>query len=164
VINERLTEIRARSTSQFGVTVHSLRERALLVTPIRLALGLLWLAAARAAGAPPDGATLAFVGGAFFIAFLLLNDPRSRFLRRDDPVELPPEARVAPKLHQALGATLPSTLGVSVLAAIVVVPRPILGALLGGISAGLAVAGGLSGLRTDPSLYGDPKTGAVYRR
>ena len=146
------------------MTVHSLRDRALYVTPIRFGLGVVWLFAARLAGAPPDGALLAFVGGAFAIAFLLLNDPRSRFLRRPEPVPLPDGVQVAPRLQQALNATLPSTLGVSVLAALVVVPRPMLAALMGGISAGLAVAGGLSGLRTDPSLYADPKTGVVYRR
>src|SRR5207253_2263550 len=42
------------------VTLHSLRDRALYVTPIRIGLGVLWLAAARIAGAPATGATLAF--------------------------------------------------------------------------------------------------------
>jgi hypothetical protein len=145
------------------MTVHSLRDRALWVTPIRLGLGLVWVLAARLAGAPPDGTMLAFVGGAFAIAFLLLNDPRARFLRRPDPVPLPPGALVAPRVQQALGAMIPSTLGVSILAAVVVVPKPMLAALMGGISAGLGVAGLLSALRIDPALFADPKTGVVYR-
>jgi hypothetical protein len=146
------------------LTVHSLRDRALYVTPIRLGLGLVWVLAARFAGAPAQGAMLAFVGGTFLIVFLLMNDPRSRFLKRPAAVELPPGAHVAPRLHQALHALLPSTAGVSVLAALVVVPRPILAALLGGISAGLGVAGAFYALRADPALYADPKTNTLYRR
>jgi hypothetical protein len=146
------------------VTVHSARDRALYVAPIRLALALVWLLAARAAGAPGAGALLAFGGGGFVTAFSLFNDPRSRFLRRGEPAALPADARVAPRLRQALGATLPSTVGVSVLAAAALAFEPVLSALLGGISAGLAVAGLLAGLRLDPSLYVEPRTGAVYRR
>ena len=69
--------------------LHSLRDRALYVTPIRIALGVLWLGAARIAGAPGTGAVLAFAGGVFLIVFTLFNDPRSRFLRRGDPKAAP---------------------------------------------------------------------------
>jgi len=145
------------------MTVHSARTRALLVTPIRLALALVWLLAARLAGAPSAGALLAFGCGAFVTAFSLFNDPRRRFLPRDETRPLPAEARVAPPLRQALGATLPSTVGVSVLAAIALAFQPVLTALLGGISLGLAVGGLLAGLRVDPGLYFDPRTGIAYR-
>ena len=90
-----------------AVTLHSLRDRALYVTPIRVALGVLWLGAARIAGAPGTGAVLAFAGGAFVIVFTLFNDPRSRFLHRGDPEAAPADASVAAPLRQALHATLP---------------------------------------------------------
>ncbi|MGZ4292031.1 MAG: hypothetical protein ACXVQQ_05500 [Gaiellaceae bacterium] len=146
------------------MTLHSLRDRALLVTPVRIALGVVWLVAARIAGAPPTGAVLAFGGGAFVIVFTLFNDPRARFLRSGDPKPAPRDALVAGPVRQALAATIPSTVGVSVLAAIALVPQPTLAALLGGISAGLGVAGALYGLRADPTLYVEPRSGVVYRR
>ena len=146
------------------MTLHSLRDRALYVTPIRVVLGGMWLGAARRAGAPSTGAVLAFAGGAFVIVFTLFNDPRSRFLRRGEAKEAPAEASVAGPVRQALHATLPSTAGVSGLAAIALVFQPTLAAFLGGISAGLGVAGALYAFRADPSLFVEPKTGVVYRR
>ena len=144
--------------------LHSLRERALLVAPIRLGLGTLWVLGARLSGATPTTVLLAFAGGVFVTVFTIFNDPRSRFLRRQEPVDAPPEAQVATRLRQALQATLPSTVGVSVLAAIAVIPYPALAAFLGGISAGLGVAGVLSAARTDPALYIDARRDVVYRR
>lgn len=146
------------------MTLHSLRDRALLVAPIRLGLGVMWVAIARLAGASSAAALLAFAGGAFVTCFSLFNDPRSRFLRGGAPQPAPADAPVARPLRQALAATLPSTLGVSVLAAIAVAFSPALTALLGGISAGLGLAGALYALRADPELYVDPKSGIVYRR
>jgi hypothetical protein len=146
------------------VTLHSLRNRALYVTPIRLGLGLVWVAAARLAGAPAAGSLLAFAGGAFVTVFTLYNDPRSRFLPRREPEPAPSGAPVAGRLRQALAASLPCPAGVSVLAAVALGFQPTLAALLGGISAGLGLAGGLYALRADPSLYVDPRSGVVYRR
>ena len=146
------------------MTLHSLRDRALYVTPIRLVLGVVWLAAARVAGSPATGALLAFVGGAFVIVFTLFNDPRSRFLRRGEAKEAPDDVVVASRIRQALQATLPSTVGVSALAAASLAFQPTLSALLGGISAGLGIAGCLYALRADPTLYVEPRSGVVYRR
>ncbi len=146
------------------MTLHSVRERALLVTPVRLALGLVWLAAATAAGAPGTGAVLAFAGGAFVTVFSLFNDPRARLVRRPPPQQAPPETPVAGRLRQTLTAMLPSTVGVSALAAISLTFQPVLTALLGGISAGLGIAGALYAARADPTLYVDPRTGVLYRR
>lgn len=95
------------------MTLHSLRDRALYVTPIRVVLGVVWLLAARVAGSPGTGALLAFAGGAFVIVFTLFNDPRSRFLRRGEAQDAPACALVASRARQALHATLPSTAGVS---------------------------------------------------
>jgi hypothetical protein len=146
------------------MTLHSLRDRALYVTPIRVVLGAVWLIAARIAGSPGTGALLAFAGGAFVIVFTLFNDPRSRFLRRGEAKDAPADVLVASRMRQALHATLPSTVGVSALAAVSLVFRPTLAAFLGGISAGLGVAGALYALRADPTLYVEPRSGVVYRR
>jgi hypothetical protein len=145
------------------MTLHSLRDRALYVTPIRIGLGGIWLVAARVAGAPGTGALLAFAGGVFLIVFTLFNDPRSRFLRRPDPKPAPAGFAVASRARQALHATLPSTVGVSALAAIAIAFEPTLTALLGGISAGLGIAGALYAVRADPSLLVDPHSGVIYR-
>jgi hypothetical protein len=147
------------------VTVHSFRERTLLVIPIRFGLGLVTLLAAVLAGAARQPALLAFALGLLGIAFTIFNDPRARFLRRDvDPLPLPADAVVASRARQALAATLPSTLGVTMLAAIALVPQPVLAALLGGVCAGLGFAALLSLGRIDPTLFLDPKSNVVYRR
>jgi hypothetical protein len=147
------------------MTVHSFRERTLLVIPIRFGLGFATVLAAIVAGAARGPALLAFVLGLLGIAFTIFNDPRARFLRRDvDPLPLPEDAVIAPRVRQALAATLPSTVGVTVLAAIALVPQPVLAALLGGVCAGLGLAATFSLGRIDPSLYVDPKSDIVYRR
>jgi len=146
------------------LTLHSLRDRALYVTPIRVLLGVVWLAAARIAGTPGTGALLAFAGGAFVTVFTLFNDPRSRFLPRGEARVAPADASIAGPVRQAMHATLPSTVGVSALAAVSLAFQPTLSALLGGISAGLGVAGALYALRADPRLFVEPKSGVVYRR
>ena len=146
------------------MTLHSLRDRALYVTPIRIVLGAVWLVAARIAGSPGTGALLAFAGGAFLIVFTLFNDPRSRFLRRGEARAAPADAAVASPLKQALHATLPSTVGVSALAAVSLVFQPTLAAFLGGISAGLGIAGALYALKADPTLFVEPRSGVIYRR
>jgi hypothetical protein len=146
------------------VSLHSLRDRALYVAPIRVVLGAVWLVAARIAGSPATGALLAFAGGTFVIVFTLFNDPRSRFLRRPEAKDAPADAAVASPVRQALHATLPSTVGVSALAAISLAFQPTLSAFLGGISAGLGIAGALYAVRADPALYVEPRSGVVYRR
>jgi hypothetical protein len=146
------------------VTLHSLRDRALYVTPIRVVLGAVWLLAARVAGAPGTGSLLAFAGGAFLIVFTLFNDPRSRFLRRGEAKDAPADVLVASRVRQALHATLPSTAGVSALAAVSLAFEPVLSAFLGGVSAGLGIAGALYAVRADPSLFVEPRSGVVYRR
>ena len=78
-------------------------------------------------------------------------------------MELPRDARIAPLWRQALAATLPSTLGLVVLALITLVPQPTLSALLAGVCAGLGVAAALSLPRIDPALYVDPRRQIVYR-
>jgi ABC-type transport system involved in cytochrome c biogenesis permease subunit len=147
------------------VTLHNYRARTLAVIPIRIGLGIVWLVAARLTGLATAPALLAFAVGLLGITFAALNDPRARFLGGDtDPLPAPPDAVVAPLWRQALAATMPSTVGVSILAAIALVPQPTLAALLGGVSAGLGAAALISVWTVDPSLYIDPQTRAVYRR
>jgi hypothetical protein len=145
--------------------LHSLRARMLLIAPVRLALGAAWLIVARAAGSGATPALLAFVVGAFGITFLAFTDPRARFARADvEPLPAPPGVVLAPWWQQALAAALPSTVGVSVLAAIAVFPSPTLAALLGGVSAGLGIAGLISLPGVDPALLVDPRSHVVYRK
>jgi hypothetical protein len=146
------------------VVLHPVRGRTILVAPIRLALGLAWFGAARVAGAAQASALLAFGSGVAAFVFLAFNDPRMSFIVRNDPAPVPADARIATPLTQALRATLPSTVGVSVLAAIAVVPYPVLAAFLGGVSAGLGVGSLASLSRIDPALLLDPRSGIIYRR
>ncbi len=147
-----------------ALRLQSVWRRTVLVIPIRVALGGVWLAAARLAGAPNAPALLAFAVGAFAIAFTALNDPRRRFLRTPDPVAAPADAVVDPPWRHAVAATFPSTAGLSVLAAIALVPQPTLTALLGGASAGLGVAALVSLPRLDRRLYVEPRSHALYLR
>src|SRR4029077_5882043 len=81
-----------------------------------------------------------------------------------EPVELPADARVAPGGLPPFHASLPSTAGVSFLAAVALVFQPTLTALLAGVLAGLGVAalGVAYGIASRLSL--DPRTRAVFRR
>jgi hypothetical protein len=147
------------------VTVESIRLRLLLVGPLRLVLSGAFVVAARAAGSDSRPALLAFVGGAFGTAFFVWSDPRARFLPASrEPAELPPDASVAPAWLHVVHASLPSTVGVSVLAAVSLVFQPTLTALLAGVLAGLGVAALVAAYGMDSRLYLDPRTRAVFRR
>ena len=120
------------------------RTRLTLVTPLRLALGLAALGGALAEGAVGDSALAAFALGAAFAAFAIAGDRRS-LLRRDPPALLPQDARLAPAWRAALDAAMPSTVGVAVLIAIALaIGQEVLAALLGGVEAGMAVAGAIA--------------------
>lgn len=147
------------------MTLHSLRTRTVLVIPIRLLLGLVAVGGAVAAGAAARSALLAFFLGVFGIAFVIFNDPRSRLAHGElEPLPFPAGARLASRWRQAYAAMLPSTVGVFVLAVAALLVEPTLGALLGGVCAGLGVAAALSLGRVDPALYVDPRNRVVYRR
>ena len=147
------------------MTLHSLRERAVLVAPIRLGLGVIWLLLARVAGAGATPALIAFSLGALGIVFFAFADPRARLAHGEvDPLPAPPDVRLAPRWRQALGAMFPSTIGVSLLAAVALVPSPTLAALLGGVCAGLGLAAVLSLPSIDAALLVDPRRHVVYRK
>jgi hypothetical protein len=146
------------------LTLHNYRVRTLGVIPIRFALGALWVVAALLRGLALAPALLAFAVGALGITFAALNDPRARFRSDDEPLPAPADAVVAPWWRQAFAATMPSTAGVSILAAIALIPQPTLAALLGGVSAGLGLAALIALWSLDPSLYVDPRSRISYRR
>jgi len=147
------------------VTVESIRLRLLLVAPLRLVLGVVFLAAARAAGGAVGATLLAFAAGAFAMAFLVPNDPRARFRGGPgEPAELPADASVAPAWLHALHAALPSTVGVAVLAAVTLPFQPTLTALLAGILAGLGLMAALGAYASDGRLYVNPHGGELFRK
>lgn len=147
------------------MTVESVRLRLLLVAPLRLVLSIVFLAAARAAGGATGATLLAFAAGAFTIAFLVPNDPRARFRGAPgESAELPADASVAPAWRHAFHAALPSTVGVSVLAAVTLLFQPTLTALLAGILAGLGLAAAFRAYAIDGRLYVDPKRGDLFRK
>jgi hypothetical protein len=147
------------------VTVESIRLRLLLVAPLRLVLGVAFVAASRAAGGSGTATLLAFAVGAFATVFLASNDPRARFRGSSGgPATLPADARIAPPWLHALHASLPSTVGVSVLAGLTLAFTPTLTALLSGILVGLGVAALLIAYGIDDRLYLDPRTREVFRK
>jgi hypothetical protein len=155
--------LRSMRNGDRAVRLHSLRGQALYVAPIRIGLGALWLVAAHLAGVTAASTLLACGGGVFMIAFVAFNDPRMGFARDVEAAPVPTGAVYATPLEQALAATVPSTVGLTVLAAVAVIWEPMLTALLGAISAGLGIAGLLRAFRVDPTLWWD-RAGGVYRR
>lgn len=147
------------------MTVESVRLRLLLIAPLRLVLSIVFLAAARAAGGAAGATLLAFAAGAFAMVFLVPNDPRTRFRGApSEPTDLPADASVAPAWLHALHAALPSTVGVSILAAVTLAFQPTLAALLAGILAGLGLAAAFRAYAIDGSLYVDPHGGRLFRK
>lgn len=147
------------------MTVESLRLRLLLIAPLRLALGGLWVVLARADGARPGATMIAFIAGAFASAFLITNDPLGRFRKTPEKAaELPADATVAPAWLHAVHAAIPSTAGISVLAALTLLFQPALTALLAGLLTGMGVVALLAVYGMDGRLFLDPRTGGVFRR
>jgi hypothetical protein len=147
------------------VSVESVRLRLLLIGPVRLALSGVLLVAARAAGGSADATLIAFAVGAFALAFLVPNDPRARFRSTPaKPEPLPAEAVVAPAWLHVVHAALPSTVGVSVLAAVALAFNAILAALLAGVLTGLGLAALYAAYRIDDGLYIEPRQHLVFRK
>jgi hypothetical protein len=99
------------------------------------------------------------------MVFLAPNDPRARFRGAPkEPTELPVDASVAPAWLHAVHAALPSTVGVSVLAAVTLAFQPTLAALLAGVLAGLGLAAAFGAYASDGRLYVDPRGGELFRK
>jgi hypothetical protein len=145
--------------------VESIRLRLVLIAPLRLALGIVWVVLARVDGARSGAALIAFIAGAFASAFLVTNDPLGRFRKTPGrAAELPADATVAPAWLHALHAAIPSTAGISVLAALTLLFQPALTALLAGLLTGMGVVALLAVYGMDGRLYLDPRTGGVFRK
>jgi hypothetical protein len=120
----------------------------LVLTPIRLALGLAGVGAAMLIGVPGPVA-LAFAVGTLGAAIALSADPRySRDLLGDVP-PLPPEPHYASKAEIALAGIVPSTFGVAVLTTIALFFDATLAVLLAGVLAGMAASGFIAWLNLD---------------
>jgi hypothetical protein len=147
------------------VSVESVRLRLLLIGPVRLVLSAVLLVAARAAGGSAGATLITFAAGAFVLAFLVPNDPRARFRGTPTkPEPLPADAVVAPAWLHVVHAALPSTVGVSVLAAVALAFNPTLAALLAGVLAGLALAALFAAYGVDDRLYVEPQQHLVFRK
>lgn len=121
--------------------LQSLRRRALVIAPIRLALAGAGLAAAVTAGSQQAGALLACGGATVATLLLVIADPRARFFQiPEDPPAAPADAREDGLWRLALGAAFPSTAGVAVLLAVALAVEPTLAAMMAGILAGLGLA------------------------
>ncbi len=116
------------------------------VTPLRFALAALALTAALAAGAPSGSARVAFILGAFAGAGFVLADPRRRMRQRNVPRPAPAEFDLEEPWRGAVRALYPSTLGLTLLAAIALAFDAVLSSVLAGVIAGLGVAGLASAL------------------
>jgi hypothetical protein len=77
---------------------------------------------------------------------------------------MPPNAKLASRWRQLGAKLLPSTVGVSLLAAVALAFQPGLTAFLGGVSLGLGALAALAAVFVDGRLLVDPKTNRVYLR
>jgi hypothetical protein len=118
------------------------RTRLLLITLIRIALGVAMLFVTFAGDARPRTLGLAFLVGAIFVAFAALADRRALLLREQkEPEPLPDGFARDSNWRVALMAAFPSTVGLAVLSAIALAAgNDVLGATLAGGVAGLGVA------------------------
>jgi hypothetical protein len=120
----------------------------LVLTPIRLALGLAGLGAAVLLG-ERGPALLAFAVGVLGAAVALSADPRySRDLLGDVP-PVPDSVTYVSKRELALRGVVPSTVGVTVLTVAALFFNATLAALLAGVLAGMAVSGFISWINLD---------------
>ena len=141
----------------------------LVLTPIRLVLGLAGLIAAAMLG-EPGPALLGFGVGAVGATFALSADRRySRNLLGEIP-PVPPQARFATKLEMAKEGVFPSTVAVSVLTVLALFFNATLAAVLAGVLAGMAVSGTIGLFRLSElergngyRLYGRSPGGGVFQ-
>jgi len=141
----------------------------LVLTPIRLALGVAGLAAAAVVGRPAP-ALLGFAVGTVGATVALSADRRySRSLLGEIPT-LPPDARLASRAEMAASGVFPSTVAVALLTLPALTVDATLAAVLAGVLAGMAVSGtiGLVGLydlerRNGYALYVRRPGGGVFQ-
>jgi hypothetical protein len=145
---------------------------ALVLAAIRIALGALGVALARARGLSGGVALAEFLFGTGALAFAALADPRRQFFSlRGEAESIPADATFEPVARAALRGMYPSTLAVSALTAASLVFDAKLAAVLAGAVAGLGVAALISGgqalweERTGRlRLYADRRTRRLFAR
>jgi len=118
------------------------------VAPIRFVLPAAGVTAAAVTGSG-EAVALGFALGAAATAVAVLADPRRRFFG-DLPADLPPPPVAVPYeewWRTVLAATVPSTVGLAVLAGIALAFSAVLAAFLAGGLAGLGIAGLVAGTR-----------------
>jgi hypothetical protein len=129
------------------VPLVELRAYFLLIQPVRLVLGLLGLAAARALGVSPGSSIWLFALGAVLFGLAMLSTRRGGafFERAGSAQEVDGARAVESRVRTLARSAYPSTLAVSALTAIALPINASLAALLAGILAGMAVVGGIFG-------------------
>ena len=153
------------------MTLARISRQALLIAPVRITLALAGLVLALLLGGSENSVLLAFAIGTFGTAFAVVADRRGGiFAQRSEPEPAPADALLESGLELVRHAVLPSTVGVSVLAAIAFAAGEYaLGALLAGALAGLGLAALAYGAalawqeRAEGSaLYLDRRGGRLY--
>jgi hypothetical protein len=130
------------------VPLVELRAYFLLIQPVRLVLGLLGVAAARALGVSPGSSIWLFgLGGVLFGLGMLTTRKSGAFFERAGSAQQVDGTRATEsRLRTLARSAYPSTIGVSALTAIALPINAALAALLAGILGGMAVVGAMFAL------------------
>ena len=123
------------------------RANALLIVPVRGALALGGLAAARALGVSPGAALGLFAFGTGIVLFPLLTSRRRRLFWAAvaEAKPLVEEALTESRLRTTIRAAYPSTFGLTILMAIALAADPELAAFLAGTIAALGLGAAIHG-------------------
>ena len=122
-------------------TVYRVVHQRVALSCIRFVLAAASFAGSIAAGARGSAAGVGLALGAGVCCLALLTDRRWLLLRRPAAERLPDRARRAGLGRAVLSGTMPSTVGVAVLAAVSLAFEPPLAAVLAGILAGMGIVG-----------------------
>jgi hypothetical protein len=120
-----------------------MRRFSLPIVPIRVALGFVFLGAARALGVETGASARLFGLGAFLFALAMLTSRRRRLFwrRADEALPIDAAAPVGGWAWTIARSLFPSTLAVTALTAVALPTNAALAALLAGVLAGMGVVG-----------------------
>jgi len=142
--------------------VYRVTHQRLVLSTIRMGLAAVAFAGAIGAGADPAAAAVGLALGAAICVLALVTDRRWLLLGKPSAEPLPADVRRAPLARAVADGMLPSTVGVTVLAAASLVFEPILTAILAGILAGMGIVSLVSAAelvlwerRTESQLFAD---------
>jgi hypothetical protein len=128
-------------------TLRRIVDRLVFVAPLRFALAALCAALAWVAGADPSVLLVSFALGCIGFAGVVLTDRRAVLLGQRVRAPAPEDARYTGRWPTAVGACVPSSVGLTVLALVALVVNATLTALLAGGIAGLGLAGLVAGVQ-----------------